>query len=240
MGSEPMADVTVWLSFGAGFMSFISPCCLPLYPAFVSYITGASVSRLKSGGGMREWKSILHTVWFLAGFSTVFIALGFGASWIGSFFIRYQDAIRQLGAVALIFFGLLAAGIFQPGIFMKVYRIDVKKQPAGFLGSFLVGLVFAAGWTPCTGPILASVLAMAVAHPASASVYMAAYVFGFSIPFFVLAFFIGRLGWMQKYSVKLLKWSGVVMIFAGILFFFDWMPVISGYMSALFGGFQRF
>ncbi|KYC79269.1 hypothetical protein B4096_3336 [Heyndrickxia coagulans] len=144
-------------------MSFISPCCLPLYPAFVSYITGASVSRLKSGGGMREWKSILHTVWFLAGFSTVFIALGFGASWIGSFFIRYQDVIRQLGAVALIFFGLLAAGIFHPGIFMKVYRIDIKKQPAGFLGSFLVGLVFAAGWTPCTGPILASVLAMAVA-----------------------------------------------------------------------------
>nr|WP_235601153.1 cytochrome c biogenesis protein CcdA [Heyndrickxia coagulans] len=69
---------------------------------------------------------------------------------------------------------------------------------------------------------------------------MAAYVLGFSIPFFVLAFFIGRLGWMQKYSVKLLKWSGVVMIVAGILLFFDWMPVISGYMSALFGGFQGF
>ncbi|GER68590.1 cytochrome C biogenesis protein CcdA [Weizmannia acidilactici] len=235
-----MADITVWLSFGAGFMSFISPCCLPLYPAFVSYITGASVGQLKAGHAMRKWRSIAHTACFLAGFSVVFIALGFGASWIGNMFITYGDLIRQLGAIFLIFFGLVAAGVFQPRIFMKAYRFDIKKRPLGLAGSFLVGLVFAAGWTPCTGPILASVLALAVANPASASVYMAAYVFGFSIPFLILAFFIGRLGWMQKYSAKLVKISGFVMAAAGILLFFDWMAVISGYISALFGGFQGF
>ncbi|WP_018664580.1 cytochrome c biogenesis CcdA family protein [Heyndrickxia acidiproducens] len=235
-----MADVNLFLSFGAGFMSFISPCCLPLYPAFVSYLTGVSVGKLKTENVMLRRRSLWHTVCFLFGFSVIFVALGFSTSWIGNFFKVYQDLIRQLGAVFFIFFGFMIAGLIKPAVLMKDYRFRLKNRPLGYLGSFLTGLVFAAGWTPCTGPILASVIYLGLSHPGSAIAYMAAYVLGFSIPFFVLSCFIGHLKWIRLYSMKLVKIGGYMMIAVGIMLFFDWMAVISGYLSTFFGGFQGF
>src|SRR3954468_1015603 len=195
-----MSDVNIFIALGAGFLSFISPCCLPLYPAFLSYITGMSVGELKDENAMLQRRSLLHTLFFLLGFSIIFIAIGFGTSFLGSFFLQYKDLIRQLGGIFIVFFGLVIVGILNPKFMMKDRRIEFKNRPSGYFGSVLIGLAFAAGWTPCTGPILGSVISLAVSQPASALYYMLSYILGFAIPFLVLSFFIGKLGWIKKYS----------------------------------------
>ncbi|WP_137744168.1 cytochrome c biogenesis CcdA family protein [Robertmurraya siralis] len=235
-----MTDVNVFLAFGAGFLSFISPCCLPLYPAFLSYITGMSVGELKNENAMLQRRSLLHTLFFLLGFSVIFIAIGFSTSFIGEFYTQYKDLIRQLGAILIVFFGLMVVGILNPEFLMKDRKFEFKNRPSGYFGSILIGIAFAAGWTPCTGPILMSVIALAAANPSSALVYMVAYILGFAIPFFVLSFFIGKMKWIRKHNILIMKIGGYIMIVMGIVLFFDWMTKIIAMFSGLFGGFLGF
>lgn len=235
-----MSDVNLFLALGAGFLSFISPCCLPLYPAFLSYITGMSVGELKSENAMLQKRSLLHTLFFLIGFSIIFIAIGFGTSFVGQFFLQYQDLIRQMGAIFIVVFGLIVVGIFKPEFIMKERRFEIKNRPTGFIGSTVIGMAFAAGWTPCTGPILMSVIALAASNPGSGVMYMIAYSLGFAIPFFILSFFIGRMQWIRKHNVKIVKIGGYVMIVMGIILFFDWMTKIISILSPIFGGFTGF
>ncbi|MCU9611957.1 cytochrome c biogenesis protein CcdA [Caldibacillus lycopersici] len=235
-----MADVNIFLAFGAGFLSFISPCCLPLYPAFLSYITGMSVGEIKEENILLKKRSLLHTLFFLLGFSIVFIVLGFGTSFIGQLFYRNMDLIRQIGAIFIIFFGLITVGIIKSEFFMKERRFEFKNRPSGYLGSVLIGLAFAAGWTPCMGPILAAVITLAATNPGAGMLYMIAYVLGFAIPFLILSFFIGNMQWIRKHSLKIMRIGGIFMIGIGILLFFDWMSLIIQWLSPLFGGFNGF
>jgi cytochrome c-type biogenesis protein len=229
-----MTDVNFFLALGAGFLSFISPCCLPLYPAFVSYLTGMSVNSLKNENAMLQKRSLLHTLFFILGFSLIFMALGFSTSIIGRLFKEYQDLIRQLGAIFIVVFGLLVVGFFKPKMLMKDYRFQFKNRPMGYVGSILVGMAFAAGWTPCTGPILGAVIYLGFTNPQSAILYMAAYILGFAVPFFILSFFIGKLKWIRNHSAGLVKFGGYVMILIGIFLFFNWMTYITSYLSVLF------
>lgn len=235
-----MTDVNVLLALGAGFMSFISPCCLPLYPAFLSYITGMSVGELKNENAMLQRRSLLHTFFFLVGFSIIFLALGFSTSFIGKFFSEYKDLIRQLGAIFLVFFGLIIVGLIKPEFLMKERRVGFKNRPAGYFGSVLIGIAFAAGWTPCTGPILMAVIALAATNPNSALLYMIAYILGFAVPFFLLSFFIGKMQWIRKHNVTIMKVGGYIMIVMGVVLFFDWMTKIIMIFSGMFGGFTGF
>ncbi|HJV16078.1 MAG TPA: cytochrome c biogenesis protein CcdA [Bacillales bacterium] len=235
-----MADVNVFLAFGAGFLSFISPCCLPLYPAFLSYITGMSVGELKSDNVMLQKRSLLHTLFFLIGFSVIFIAIGFGTTFVGNFFREYQDLIRQLGGIFIVFFGLIIVGIFKPEFMMKDHRFEFKHRPSGYVGSSLIGMAFAAGWTPCTGPILSAVILLAASNPGSGVLYMSLYSLGFAIPFFILSFFVGRLKWIRKNSALIVKVGGYIMIVMGIMLFFDWMTKIISFFQSLTGGFSGF
>lgn len=235
-----MDEINIFIALGAGFLSFISPCCLPLYPAFLSYITGMSVGELKSENGMLQKRSLLHTLFFLVGFSAIFIALGFATSFIGQFFREYNDLIRQIGAIFIILFGLVIVGVFKPEFIMKERRFEIKNRPSGYLGSVLIGMAFAAGWTPCTGPILGIVISLASTNPSSGMLYMIAYLLGFAIPFFVLSFFIGRMQWIRKNNVKIMKIGGWVMIVMGIVLFFDWMTKIIIYLQQLTGGWTGF
>lgn len=235
-----MSDVNIFLALGAGFLSFISPCCLPLYPAFLSYITGMSVGELKSENAMLQKRSLLHTLFFLLGFSIIFIAIGFGTSFLGSFFLQYKDLIRQLGGIFIVFFGLVIVGILNPQFMMKDRRIEFKNRPSGYFGSVLIGMAFAAGWTPCTGPILSFVISLAATNPGSGMMYMIAYSLGFAIPFFILSFFLGRMNWIKKNSSKIVKIGGYIMIVMGIVLFFDWMTKIIIFFSEMFGGFTGF
>ncbi|MEI5906726.1 cytochrome c biogenesis protein CcdA [Bacillus spongiae] len=233
-------ELNVLLAFGAGFLSFISPCVLPLFPAFLSYITGMSVTELKEENGMLRKRSLLHTLFFLIGFSSIFIALGFGTSYIGVIFINYQDVIRQIGAIFIFTFGLMILGLFTPKFLMKDRRIEFKTRPSGYIGSILIGMAFAAGWTPCSGPILGAVLTLAIDNPGSAMFLMIAYVLGFGIPFFTLAFFISKMSWLKKYNQKIVKVGGYLMIIMGVILFFNGLEYIIRIVSIPFGDFQGF
>lgn len=235
-----MEDINILLAFGAGFLSFISPCCLPLYPAFLSYVTGVSVTELKEDNGMLQKRAVIHTIFFLIGFSVIFLALGLSTSLVGTFFTRYSDLIRQVGALLVVFFGLVIIGVFQPKILMQDKKLTFKNRPSGYLGSSLIGMGFAAGWTPCTGPILASVIALGISNPGQGLLYMVAYSLGFSVPFFIMSFFIGKMGWIKKHNTKIIKIGGYTMIVMGIFLFFDWMTKIIAYLTSMFGGFTGF
>lgn len=226
-----MTEVNVFLAFGAGFLSFISPCVLPLFPAFLSYITGMSVSEINQDNKMLTKKSLLHTILFLIGFSSVFIMIGFSTTLIADFFKMYQDIIRQIGAILIIFFGLVIVGVLNFEFLMKDRKISFKNRPAGYVGSFLIGMAFSMGWTPCTGPILMIVLSLAATNPDQGLILMISYVLGFSIPFLILSIFIGKLKWIKKHSMKLVKIGGYVMIFFGVALFFDWMTMITSLLA---------
>ena len=233
-------DINVFLAFGAGFLSFISPCTLPLYPAFLSYITGMTLDELKAEKGMLQKRAILHTLFFLIGFSIIFIAIGFSASLARDFFLQYQDLLRQVGAILIVIFGLIIVGLLQVDFLMKDRKFQFKSRPSGYIGSALIGLAFAAGWTPCTGPILASIILLASTNPESAMGYMLAYYLGFAIPFFVLSFFITRLNWIRRNSQKIVKVGGWIMIAVGILLFFNGLEYITRILLPIFGGFTGF
>lgn len=234
-----MGDVNYFLTFGAGFLSFISPCCLPLYPAFLSYITGVSMDDVKTEKLLLQKRSLFHTLCFLLGFSVIFIALGYGTSFIGSLFRDYHDAIRQIGALLIILFGFITLGVFRPEAMMKERRIHFKHKPSGFLGSVLIGMAFAAGWTPCTGPILAAVITLAGTNPLSGAIHdVICTRFCGTVSFIV--FFITKLKWIRKNQLFIMKAGGVLMIVIGVLLFFNWMSLIIILLSDLFGGFTGF
>ena len=235
-----MTEVSLFLAFGAGLLSFISPCALPLYPAFLSYITGVSVTELKTGKGAMKKSALIHTVLFLIGFSLIFLALGLSTSLIGKFFLEYQVLLRQLGAILMVFFGLVLTGILKFDFLLSDKKIQFQKRPSGYAGSVLIGLGFAAGWTPCTGPILAGVIALGVANPDQGLLYMLFYVLGFSIPFLLMSLFIEKLGFLKKRSALLMSVGGALMILMGVLLYFDMMTEIIAFLSQFTGGFTGF
>ncbi|MFD2760405.1 cytochrome c biogenesis CcdA family protein [Lentibacillus juripiscarius] len=235
-----MQDLNILFAFGAGLLSFLSPCTLPIYPAFLSYITGMSVDDLNNKKSVRK-VTILHSVFFLVGFSVIFLVLGLSGSFIGSLFIQNKEFLRQIGAVLIFFFGLVITGILKLDFLMTDKRIKFKRKPSGYLGTVLIGMGFAAGWTPCTGPILAAVIALGMTNPSAALFYMMWYVIGFSIPFLLLTFFIGKVKWINKYSNRIMKIGGYIMVVMGIVLYFDWMTrIISFLTNHLFGGWTGF
>src|SRR5690625_2999984 len=205
LGGLTLSEINVFIAFGAGFLSFISPCVLPLFPAFLSYITGMSVSDLHEENRKLTKKSYLHTIMFLLGFSAVFIMIGFSTTLLAEFFIKYQHLIRQIGAILIVFFGLVIVGVLNFDFLSQSKTITFKNRPAGFIGSFIIGMAFSMGWTPCTGPILMMVIGLAATNPDQGIVLMIGYVLGFAIPFLTLTFFIGRLNWIKRHSQMITK-----------------------------------
>ena len=239
IGGFDVTDLTYFFAFAAGLLSFISPCTLPLYPAFLSYITGVSTAQL-TADGLRRKQALLHTIAFLVGFSLIFIVLGFSTSFIRVLFIQYDELIRQLGGILIVIFGLIVAGVFKPTLLMKEHRFQLKNRPTGYAGSALIGLVFAAGWTPCTGPILASIFLLGSTNPTSAVSYMLLYVLGFSVPFLVMAFFLPKIQLLKHHMQRVVTLGGYVMIVVGILIFFDQLSKLNQLFTPIFGDFTGF
>lgn len=226
-----MDDINLLIAFGAGFLSFVSPCVLPLFPAFLSYITGMSVSELSEDNKMLTKKSMIHTILFLLGFSVIFIMIGFSTNIVSEFFITYQGLIRQIGAILIIFFGLVIVGVLNFDFLMQDKRLTFKNRPTGFIGSFLIGMAFSMGWTPCMGPILVIVISLAATNPSQGMVLMISYILGFAVPFLVLSFFVGRMNWIRKHSNVIVKVGGYVMIAFGVALFFDWMTKLTSVLA---------
>lgn len=224
-------------AFGAGLLAFLSPCVLPVVPGYLAFLTGMGPAELESGE--RRSQVVSHAVAFLAGFSLIFLALGALAGVITNLLVQYADPIRWIGGLAIILFGLSTLGIMPIGFLKREARVQVSKKPAGYLGSALVGFAFAAGWTPCMGPILASVLLIASQNPSSGLWLLAAYVVGFSLPFLASALWLGSFRPLRKYLGTLERVGGVVMILTGVLLATNIFAVISRYFVSL-TGFQGF
>lgn len=192
------------------------------------------MSQLKEGNSAQaRTKTILHTLCFIVGFSIIFYSLGWGAGALASLFIDYKDLIRQIAAILILVMGLFLLGIFQPQWLMKERKVQWKFRPAGYAGSVLIGMGFAAGWSPCVGPILSAILALAATEPGSWFPLITAYSLGFAIPFFVLAFFIGSTKWILRYSSRLMKIGGAVMIVVAVLLYTDQMTKITIYLNQI-------
>lgn len=230
-----MSDINIWLAFGAGFASFISPCCLPLYPSYLSYITGISVADLKGNANAKQKRMLTmsHTLFFILGFCTVYYALGYGTNVFAEFFSEYRQLIRQISAILIILMGLFLIGLFQPQLLMKDRRMNLIPKKASYISSFIFGIGFSAGWSPCMGPALTAILGLAATEPGTWFRLTSAYALGFAIPFFVLAFFLGTARWILKYSATVMKIGGAVMILMGILLFTDQMTKITIWLNVI-------
>ncbi|WP_379128757.1 cytochrome c biogenesis CcdA family protein [Paenibacillus sp. sgz500958] len=230
-----MSNINAGLAFAAGLASFISPCCLPLYPSYLSYITGLSVQQLKSGDNTKEvrFRTLSHTLAFILGFSAVFYTLGFGAGLFGQFFNGQRELIRQLSAILIIVMGLFLLGIFQPQFLLRERKLELKWKPAGYIGSFIFGIGFSAGWSPCIGPILTAIIALSASEPGTWFTLITAYSLGFAVPFFALAFFLGGARRILKYSGLLMKIGGAIMVLMGILLFTDQMFRITVWLQEI-------
>ncbi|MEB6551137.1 cytochrome c biogenesis protein CcdA [Heyndrickxia sporothermodurans] len=229
-----MENVTILLAFAGGFLAFISPCCLPLYPSFISYISGISVNQLKNQED-KYFKKIVfvHSVFFSLGFSIIYYILGFSLSGIGKLFIHYQHLIRMFGGIFLIVMGLFMVGLFQPKFMLKEMKFQYRKKNVSFLNSLFVGLFFAAGWTPCIGPIFSSIMYANVVNPTQTFFNVTAYSLGFCIPFIIMAFFISKTKVILKYSALLMKIGGAIIIVLGIMLYFDWMNYFNIWFSEI-------
>lgn len=231
--------VGVFLALGAGALSFLSPCVLPIFPAYMSYITGISVKDLQGEHDKKiRGKLLSHSLFFLLGVSLVFISLGASASFLGQWAqnLLIGDTgllIQRIAGIFIIFMGLFVAGWITIPALMKEKRFQQTKKPVGLLGTFFVGLGFAAGWTPCIGPIFGSILMLAASDPGQGIFYTIFYVIGFALPFVILTFFLGSTRWIVKYSGIIMKVGGVLMITMGIVLLLGLMPRISAFLLDL-------
>ena len=234
------ASPNLFLALVAGLASFISPCCLPLYPSYLSYISGVPADQMDSMGAASRRRVLSHAIAFVLGFSVVFVALGLSASLLGQFFLTYKDVLRRVGGIVVIVLGLSMLGVLRIPLLQREARLRLANRPAGFLGSALVGLSFAAGWTPCIGPILGSILVLAAANPGSGGLLMAAYSLGFAVPFLILAYAIGSLKFFRRYARQVNIVAGVLLVVVGTLLFMGWMTRITTFLIGLYGGFTGF
>lgn len=237
-----MLIVGMFLAMGAGALSFLSPCVLPIFPAFMSYITGVSVKELQGEKNTEIRRTLLsHALVFLLAVSFVFIGLGAGASFLGNWIqgLLFGDTgllIQRIAGVFIIIMGLFIAGWINIPFLLQDKRVHTKTKPAGYVGTFFIGLGFAAGWTPCIGPIFGSILLLAASNPGQGIFYTFMYVIGFALPFIILTFFLGSTKWIVKHSGIIMKFGAVVMIAMGLLLFFGLIPVISGFLLDLVEG----
>lgn len=231
--------VGMLLAMGAGALSFLSPCVLPIFPAYMSYITGISVKELQGDQDSRIRKKLLsHSIVFLAGVSLIFISLGASASFFGEWIqtLLMGDSglfIQRAAGIFIVIMGLFVAGWINITKLMKERRFQFSNRPIGYLGTFFIGLGFAAGWTPCIGPIFGSILLLAVTNPGQGIFYTIMYVIGFSLPFLILTFFLGSTKWIVRKSQIIMKVGGFIMIIMGLILFFGQMPFITGFLLEL-------
>jgi cytochrome c-type biogenesis protein len=222
-------DLSYPLAFVAGMASFLSPCVLPLVPSYVTFITGISFEDLTATKDRARVRflTITNSLAFILGFSFVFTMLGASSSFIGRVFFEYKDIIRIVGGVLIIVFGLFISGILKMDFLMRERKFHLSGKPVGYIGTFLIGMTFAAGWTPCIGPILGSILIFA-STKGSASYglkLLAVYSFGLALPFFVASLaintFISYSRRIQRYMRIIMFLSGIILIIFGIMLLTD-------------------
>lgn len=238
-------DISLWMAFFAGLVSFLSPCVLPLVPGYVSYISGVSVEQIQAANedsrhliGLRH-RIFLHAFLFVAGFSLVFVLLGATATWLGAFLSARLGILTRVAGLILIFFGIFKLGLIRWLFLLGERRFDFHWRRGGWFGALILGACFAFGWTPCIGPILGAILAYAgtLSHSTQGIVLMAFYSAGLGVPFLLTAVGIHRFmrffGRFKKYLGLVEKATGLVLIVLGVMMMTDTLTLIPGYLSFL-------
>jgi len=239
---QEASQITYWIAFTAGILSFASPCVLPLIPSYLTYITGLSFSQLEDAHPKAKVRLtvLFHSVCFILGFSVVFVLLGAIAG-IASF--KFQTYLREglgwiekVGGMLIFLFGVHMTGLFHFGVLLGEKRIQLHKKPSGFIGTFVVGVAFAAGWTPCIGPILASILMVAATSGkvGEGIGLLSVYSLGLGVPFLLsgLLFhqFLVAFNRFRKYIRLVEIGTGVMLMAVGIMLMFKLMGRLTMYL----------
>jgi cytochrome c-type biogenesis protein len=232
--TEP-ATLGLVVAFAAGLLSFLSPCVLPLVPSYIGFLTGMSLPEMSG----RRRVALVHALLFVLGFSLVFVLLGASATALGRALNYYQLWLQRIGGVLIIAFGLVCLGVIKVGFLNQQRRVQVEQRPVGYVGSALVGMAFAAGWTPCIGPVLGAILGLAATSQdlSRGMLLLAVYSAGLAVPFLVAAVALDSfLEWFQRFR-RYLPWvmrvSGALLIFVGVL-------MVTGEFTRLAGWLQQF
>jgi len=230
-----LKDISMLLAFSAGLLSFLSPCVLPLVPAYVSYLTGSSIEELKKD------KSKLLTLYksfgFVMGFSIIFILMGVSITSLGKLLIIHKDLFREIGGALIVIFGLHTIGVFRVKLFYREKRYMYLDKIKGPFSSVIMGMAFAAGWTPCIGPILSSILIYATSMNSVGKgvLLLVMYSIGLAVPFILTAMaigsFINQFRKFSKYLPIVSKISGALMIIMGIMIFMNKLSLLSQYVN---------
>ena len=237
-------DVTAGGAFVAGLLSFASPCVLPLVPPYLAYIGGVSIEQLRDAGRARM-RVLLAALCFVAGFSTVFVALGATASWIGQAVSGYLGLLGYLAGILIVLMGLHFLHVIRIPLLDRSARLGVADKPAGLIGGYVIGLAFGFGWSPCVGPVLTAILLMAGAQDSAAegARLLLVYSLGIGVPFLIAAAFASafmraiarlraRLGAIEKAM-------GAFLVLAGMLIFSGQMPTIAYWLIETFPALGR-
>ncbi len=230
-----MFDFFVLIALAAGFLSFLSPCILPLIPSYISFVAGSSLSEITEGTGDHDLRKriIFNSILFILGFSTIFVALGASASLAGQLIYEHRLWITRIGGCVVIFFGLYTMGVFRLSFLDKEKRFHLTRRPIGYWGTPLIGATFAAGWTPCVGPILGSILfyASTTKSIVKGIILLSFYSLGLAIPFFLsslaLNFFLHYYARFRKNLRLISIISGCLLVAIGILLVTDTFSFLS-------------
>lgn len=223
-------DVSWGAAFGFGFLSFFSPCILPLIPVYIMYITGISV---ESELEQKRIFALKRTLGFVIGFTIIFMIMGTSASLIGKVFVRNKVVFSRISGILILVFGLNMTGILNIGFLNMEKRMKAPKKITSWFSSVLMGMAFAAGWTPCFGPVLAAILVYAGSSDTvlKGSLLLLVYSIGMAIPFLLTSLFIGTFSKFLEKGQRWMKYipmiGGIIMIIFGLLVFFDKMDYIS-------------
>lgn len=238
------SSVSLAAAFLAGLVSFISPCVLPIVPGYLSFISGVNVAQYKEGGAPRDLvrRVALTSLVFVLGFSTVFVALGAAATYMGSLLQEHKRTLGVVGGIIIIILGLHTAGIFKINWLLSEKRANVESKPLGLLGAYVVGLAFAFGWTPCIGPILGAILLYASQQDTVTQgvVLLSAYSAGLGIPFILSAlavnWFFKAFGRIRAHMRMVEIVSGVLLIGVGLLLVTNRLTLIAQWFTKMFPG----
>ncbi len=225
-------NVSLAAALLAGLVSFLSPCVLPLVPSYLAFITGISIDELSSEESRRRVRKrvVLSVLFFILGFSAIFIALGASATLVGKFLAKHIRWLEIIGGLVIILMGLHFAGILRLRFLDRERAIHLEKKPFGLLGTFIVGMAFGAGWTPCVGPILGSILMLAATTQSvvKGTMLLAVYSIGLGLPFLAAGILIHR--FFEAFR-SIRKYFRAIAIGGGILLIIVGVALLTGYFS---------
>ncbi|MBR0555597.1 cytochrome c biogenesis protein CcdA [Ciceribacter sp. L1K23] len=238
-----IADISFWSALLAGALSFLSPCVLPLVPPYLCYMAGISVEQFRNGGEAAPAARravMLSALFFTLGFATVFVALGAGASSIGMLLRQHLDVLAKIGGLIIIVMGLNFLGVFRIGLLSSEARFQGGGKPATLSGAYVMGLAFAFGWTPCIGPVLGAILAVAAARDtvSDGALLLAIYSLGLAVPFWIAAAFSGAfmrfLSRFRKHLGTVEKVMGGLLVLTGLAFMFGFVTDLAIWFQQTF------